>query len=145
MCGRHYYSRWHFHNPLLYITYIYANTHTHNTHTHTQQRNWTRDLIQSTTMTKQKGLHIYIYIYINPHPPTHTHTYIYSKYIVKCHLLLWSKLNFQHHYSSLQSHMIFRNLLLKKYFLLPFLIIYHFYYHTINIFVKTIIHFIRIL
>ncbi len=27
----------------------------------------------------------------------------------KGHLFLWSKLNFQHHYSSLQCHMIFRN------------------------------------
>ncbi len=27
----------------------------------------------------------------------------------KIHLFLWSKLNFQHHYSSLQCHMIFRN------------------------------------
>ncbi len=26
-----------------------------------------------------------------------------------CNLLLWSKLNFQHHYSSLQCHMIFSN------------------------------------
>ncbi len=27
----------------------------------------------------------------------------------KCNLFLWSKLYFQHHYSSLQCHMIFRN------------------------------------
>ncbi len=31
------------------------------------------------------------------------------EYIVKCNLFLWSKLYFQHHYSSLQCHMIFRN------------------------------------
>ncbi len=31
------------------------------------------------------------------------------KYIVKCNLFLWLKLYFQHHYSSLQCHMIFRN------------------------------------
>ncbi len=30
-------------------------------------------------------------------------------YIVKCNLFLWWKLYFQHHYSSLQCHMIFRN------------------------------------
>ncbi len=29
--------------------------------------------------------------------------------ILKCNLLLWSKLNFQHHYFNLQCHMIFRN------------------------------------
>ncbi len=29
-----------------------------------------------------------------------------SEYIVKCNLFLWSKLNFQHHYSSVQCHMI---------------------------------------
>ncbi len=42
---------------------------------------------------------------------------------LKCNWLLWSKLYFQHHYSSLQCHMIFRNhLLLKKHFwLLPML------------------------
>ncbi len=28
---------------------------------------------------------------------------------IMCNLFLWSKLNFQHHYSSLQCHMIFRN------------------------------------
>ncbi len=28
------------------------------------------------------------------------------EYILKCNLFLWSKLNFQHHYSSLQWHMI---------------------------------------
>ncbi len=28
---------------------------------------------------------------------------------MKCHLFLWLKLYFQHHYSSLQCHMIFRN------------------------------------
>ncbi len=31
------------------------------------------------------------------------------KYMFKSNWLLWSKLNFQHHYSSLQCHMIFRN------------------------------------
>ncbi len=31
------------------------------------------------------------------------------EYIVKCNLFLWSKLYFQHHYCSLQCHMIFRN------------------------------------
>ncbi len=31
------------------------------------------------------------------------------EYLLKCNLFLWSKLNFQHHYSSLQCHMIFRN------------------------------------
>ncbi len=31
------------------------------------------------------------------------------EYIIKCNLFLWSKLYFQHHYSSLQCHMIFRN------------------------------------
>ncbi len=39
--------------------------------------------------------------------------------IVTCNLLLWSKLYFQHHYASLQCHMIFRNhnnILLKKHF-----------------------------
>ncbi len=29
--------------------------------------------------------------------------------MLKCNLFLWSKLYFQHHYSSLQCHMIFRN------------------------------------
>ncbi len=29
--------------------------------------------------------------------------------MLKCNLFLWLKLNFQHHYSSLQCHMIFRN------------------------------------
>ncbi len=29
-------------------------------------------------------------------------------YIVKCNLFLWSKLNFQHHYPSLQCHIIFQ-------------------------------------
>ncbi len=31
------------------------------------------------------------------------------EYLLKCNLFLWSKLYFQHHYSSLQCHMIFRN------------------------------------
>ncbi len=31
------------------------------------------------------------------------------EYMLKCNWFLWSKLNFQHHYSSLQCHMIFRN------------------------------------
>ncbi len=31
------------------------------------------------------------------------------EHIVNCNLFLWSKLYFQHHYSSLQCHMIFRN------------------------------------
>ncbi len=31
------------------------------------------------------------------------------EYMLNCHLFLWSKLYFQHHYSSLQCHMIFRN------------------------------------
>ncbi len=31
------------------------------------------------------------------------------EYMLKCNLFLWSKLYFQHHYCSLQSHMIFRN------------------------------------
>ncbi len=31
------------------------------------------------------------------------------EYVLNCNLFLWSKLNFQHHYSSLQCHMIFRN------------------------------------
>ncbi len=31
------------------------------------------------------------------------------EYLLNCNLFLWSKLNFQHHYSSLQCHMIFRN------------------------------------
>ncbi len=37
--------------------------------------------------------------------------------MLNCNLFLWSKLYFQHHYCSLQSHMIFRNhynMLLKK-------------------------------
>ncbi len=37
--------------------------------------------------------------------------------MLNCNLFLWSKLYFQHHYSSLQCHMIFRNhnnMLLKK-------------------------------
>ncbi len=45
------------------------------------------------------------------------------EYILKCNLFLWSKLNFQYHYSSLQCHMIlqksfkYADLLLKKHFL----------------------------
>ncbi len=35
--------------------------------------------------------------------------YFLFEYIVKCNLFQWSKLYFQHHYSSLQCHMIFRN------------------------------------
>ncbi len=31
------------------------------------------------------------------------------EYMLKCNLFLWLKLYFQHHYSSLQCHMIFRN------------------------------------
>ncbi len=31
------------------------------------------------------------------------------EYVLNCNLFLWSKLYFQHHYSSLQRHMIFRN------------------------------------
>ncbi len=31
------------------------------------------------------------------------------EYVLNCNLFLWSKLYFQHHYSSLQCHMIFRN------------------------------------
>ncbi len=31
------------------------------------------------------------------------------EYILKCNLFLWSKLNFQHNFSCLQCHMIFRN------------------------------------
>ncbi len=31
------------------------------------------------------------------------------EYLLNCNLFLWSKLYFQHHYSSLQCHMIFRN------------------------------------
>ncbi len=50
------------------------------------------------------------------------------EYILKYNLFLWSKLNFQQHYSSLQCHMIFQksfwyaDLMLKKNFwLLPML------------------------
>ncbi len=31
------------------------------------------------------------------------------EYLLNCNVFLWSKLHFQHHYSSLQCHMIFRN------------------------------------
>ncbi len=31
------------------------------------------------------------------------------EYVLNCNLYLWSNLYFQHHYSSLQCHMIFRN------------------------------------
>ncbi len=31
------------------------------------------------------------------------------EYLLNCNLFMWSKLYFQHHYSSLQCHMIFRN------------------------------------
>ncbi len=35
--------------------------------------------------------------------------FLFQIYIVKLHLFLWSKLNFQHHYPSLQCQMIFSN------------------------------------
>ncbi len=41
------------------------------------------------------------------------------EYVLKCNLFLWLNLYFQHHYCSLQCHMIFRNqynMLLKKHF-----------------------------
>ncbi len=64
--------------------------------------------------------------------------------IVKCHLFLWCKLNFQHHFSSLQCHMILQKsfyvyLLLKKHFWLLSML------KTVvllNIFVEIVIHFI---
>ncbi len=60
--------------------------------------------------------------------------------MLNCNLFLWSKLYFQHHYCSLQCHMIFRNadLLLNKHFwLLSMLktVVLH------NIFVETVMHY----
>ncbi len=63
------------------------------------------------------------------------------EYVLNCNLFLWSKLYFQHHYCSLQCHMIFRN---HNNMLIwcsrTFLIIIN--VENINIFVETVMHFI---
>ncbi len=40
------------------------------------------------------------------------------EYMLKCNLFLWSKLNFQHHYSSLQCHMILQTVVLLHFFVI---------------------------
>ncbi len=71
-------------------------------------------------------------------------SYFIYEYILKCNLFLWSKMYFQHHYSSLQCHMIlqislsYADVLLKKHFWLLWML------KTVvllHIYLETMIHF----
>ncbi len=59
--------------------------------------------------------------------------------IVKCNLFLWSKLNFQHHYSSIQCHMI-----LQKLKNLNYSILIHYFNFWMIVCIESI-HFIHLL
>ncbi len=67
---------------------------------------------------------------------------VLCEYILKSKLFLWSKLYFQHHYSSLQCHMIFRNHSNMLICCSRNISDYYQCWKQLHIFVETVIHFI---
>ncbi len=82
-----------------------TDTHTH-THTHTDRQTHTHT---HTHRQSKFGLIWIIYLTENIESITISYSCFLCEYVLNCNLFLWSKLYFQHHYSSLQCHMIFRN------------------------------------